>query len=111
MQDKELYRQILGIASPWSVDHLKLDLEKSAVSVFLYEDTGAPMVCPTCGQTSPVYDHREERTWRHLDSCQFLTFIVAAIPRVKCATHGVQTVDVPWSAVTQREPRRHLMRQ
>jgi transposase len=39
----------------------------------------------------------EERRWRHLDSCQFKTIIVARVPRLACAAHGTQTVAVPWA--------------
>ncbi len=31
--------------------------------------------CPECAMTLSVYDHSEEREWRHLDSCQFKTFL------------------------------------
>ncbi len=51
---------------------------------------------------SPVYDHREERTWRHLDSCQFKTYLVASVPRVKCDVDGVLTAEVPWSLPNSR---------
>src|SRR5207237_9640194 len=40
--------------------------------------------------------HAEERTWRHLDTCQFQTHLHAEIPRLKCPTHGVK-VRVPWA--------------
>lgn len=26
--------------------------------------------CPECEREPPVYDHAEEREWRHLDSCR-----------------------------------------
>jgi transposase len=39
---------------------------------------------------------REERAWRHLDSCQFQTLLVARLPRAQCPTHGVKTVEAPW---------------
>jgi len=42
-----------------------------------------------------VYDH-QERVWRHLDSCQFQTFVHARVPRVDCPTHGARQVIVPW---------------
>jgi hypothetical protein len=29
--------------------------------------------CPECGKDCGLHDHDEERTWRHLDSCQFQT--------------------------------------
>ncbi|MFZ4802917.1 MAG: ISL3 family transposase [Chlorobium sp.] len=67
------------------------------VHVYLVESPDAMWCCPTCGEPATLYDHREERTWRHLDSCQFQTYIVAAAPRVRCMTHGVLTVDLPWS--------------
>ncbi|MFT7511007.1 MAG: transposase, partial [Candidatus Omnitrophota bacterium] len=28
-----------------------------------------------------------ERRWRHLDSCQFKTFVRANVPRVQCPEH------------------------
>src|SRR5205085_4425672 len=38
-----------------------------------------------------------ERRWRHLDTCQYRTILVAQVPRVECAEHGVKTVRAPWS--------------
>jgi transposase len=102
MQDTELYRQLLGISSPWTVDRVELNLAECAVYVYLLEEPDATWPCPECGHAAPVYDHREARTWRHLDSCQFLTYLVAAVPRVACATHGVRTVHVPWSTPHSR---------
>jgi len=102
MQDTELYRQLLGVTSPWTVHRVTLNIDECAVYVYLAEEPDATWLCPTCGRPSPVYDHREERTWRHLDSCQFLTYLMAAVPRVECATHGVLTADVPWSTPHSR---------
>lgn len=31
-----------------------------------------------------LYDHAEERAWRHLDTCQFVTYLHARPPRVAC---------------------------
>ena len=42
-------------------------------------------------------DHAEPRVWRHLDTCQFKTFLHARIPRVDCPEHGVVQVKVPWA--------------
>jgi hypothetical protein len=56
---------------------------------------GATWTCPHCPKTLPLYDHAEERTWRHLDSCQFQTYLHASIPRVSCGEHGVVQVLVP----------------
>jgi transposase len=58
--------------------------------------------CPDCGAELPVYDHAEERAWRHLDSCQFKTFLHARPPRVRCAEHGVRQVRLPWAEPRSR---------
>ncbi|WCB48014.1 transposase family protein [Nitratidesulfovibrio vulgaris] len=53
--------------------------------------------CPICGRNLTCRDHAEPRTWRHLDTCQFKTFLSARIPRVDCPEHGVVQVKVPWA--------------
>jgi len=103
MQDTELYRQILGLPEPWHVDRVQLDVEEQSVHLFVeYDAKNAQWSCPDCGKACPVYDHREPRQWRHLDSCQFLTYLVASVPRVHCPQHGVQTVTVFWSEPNSR---------
>jgi len=102
MQDTELYRQLLGITAPWVVSRVALNIEEVAVYVHLIESADASWCCPTCGGPATLYDHREQRTWRHLDSCQFQTYLVAAVPRVRCATHGVLTAEVSWSVPNSR---------
>jgi transposase len=49
-----------------------------------------------CGEGVPGYDTRRRR-WRHLDTCQFHTFVEAHVPRVACPEHGVLSVTVPWA--------------
>jgi transposase len=49
-----------------------------------------------------VYDHLAERVWRHLDSCQFLTYLHARPPRVSCPEHGVHQVTLPWAQTGSR---------
>ncbi len=96
MRDKELYRQILGIQTPWTVTDIKLNLEAGEVQVYVEQEGDAKQKCPTCGASCPGYDKRE-RQWRHLDTCQLKTILVADLPRVQCADHGVISVHVPWA--------------
>ena len=58
--------------------------------------------CPQCERELPIYDHADEREWRHLDSCQFLTYLHAKPPRVNCPEHGVVQVQLPWAEPMSR---------
>src|SRR4051812_11424392 len=97
MTDAELYRQLLGLASPWQVAAVELDPEQCRVRVRVVPEEGTTWTCPACDQPCPGYDAREQRAWRHLDSCAFETWLVAILPRVRCPEHGVRTVAVPWA--------------
>jgi transposase len=96
MRDKDLYSQILGIQPPWKVAHVELEVEAGEVKVFIEQAPGTRQQCPRCGADCSGYDHRQ-RSWRHLDTCQLKTILVADVPRVNCSEHGVVTVHVPWS--------------
>ena len=97
MRDTELYRYLLGLESPWSVSRVELNLEQQRVDAWAEHPQGLRWPCPECGQELALYDHSEERVWRHLDSCQFKTFLHAQPPRVNCSTHGVRQVRLPWA--------------
>jgi transposase len=101
MDDRTLYATILGIAAPWEVARVELDDHAKAVHVGLEERSGTTFTCPECQRVSPLYDH-VERSWRHLDTCQYETRLHARVPRVDCAEHGVKTVPVPWATAHSR---------
>lgn len=96
MHDKQLYTQILGIRSPWRVADVQLSTTQGKVTVFVEPTPGSKQHCPSCGAQCPGYDHRR-RQWRHLDTCQFKTVLIADVPRLKCPNDGVIMVDVPWA--------------
>ena len=95
MKDTQLYSQILGISKPWKVVNVQISLADDEVQVTVARD-GGKLTCPKCGKTGPGYDQRTRR-WRHLDTCQLKTLLVADVPRMQCAEHGVVTVSVPWA--------------
>jgi transposase len=102
MQDTELYRRMLGLEAPWSVERIELDLEKQQVDVHAIHSDDAKWMCPECAVVFGIYDHSEVRTWRHLDSMQFKTFLHARVPRVNCSEHGVKQVKLPWAEPRSR---------
>lgn len=97
MQDRQLYQQILGIVSPWYVERVELKDDDEEVHVHLAHEENVHWRCPECDRECKVYDHRSERTWRHLDTCQYQTVLHAALPRTNCPEHGPRVARVSWA--------------
>lgn len=92
---------VYGITFPWQISHITTDKESGEVSLHVSCTDESKLRCPDCDQVSPVYDRRPRR-WRHLDTGQFSTYVVAQIVRVKCPVHGVLTITVPWASRSAR---------
>ncbi|THJ24008.1 MAG: ISL3 family transposase [Nitrospira sp. CG24E] len=102
MEDTALYQYLLNLQLPWRVSYVNLDVNGQRVDVWAEHPEAVAWACPHCAKTLPLSDHAEERTWRHLDSCQFQTYLHARIPRVECGVHGVVQVTVPWAEPRSR---------
>ncbi len=102
MQDRELYRRILGIEAPWYVDSVDLKLESGEIHVRLAHHDLIHWPCSECGCDCTLYDHQPEWQWRHLDTCQYQTILHAEPPRAECPEHGVRVVKLPWAEPSSR---------
>jgi transposase len=102
MDDRELYRQILGVSEPWRVARVELERAAGEIHVFLEHDEQTRWRCPECGVDCPLYDHQPERRWRHLDTCQYRTILHAQPPRSCCPEHGPRVVRLPWAEAGSR---------
>ncbi len=102
MQDRELYRQILGIESPWKVVRVELRRADGEVHVFLEHDEQVRWPCRQCSAVCALHDHQPERRWRHLDTCQYRTILHARPPRSDCSEHGPRVVRLPWAEASSR---------
>jgi len=102
VQDTKLFETILGIQAPWSIARVTLDTSGKRVDLWAEHRDATRWPCPECAQTLACHDHAEERVWRHLDTCQYQTFLHARVPRVDCPTHGVRQVSVPWAEPRSR---------
>ena len=102
MQDRELYRQILGIEAPWFVERVELKLAEGEVHIYLEHREMTSWPCPECGASCQLYDHQGERQWRHLDTCQYQTILHARPPRTECAEHGVRVLKLTWAEPSSR---------
>jgi transposase len=83
--------------APWRVERVELDPEAGELHLYLEAAVQAAWRCRECDQGSPLYDHSEERVWRHLNFFQYQALLHARVPRVRCGQCGVHTVAVPWA--------------
>lgn len=98
---QEHYARLLGLATPWAVTRVKLNVEKLRVDIFV-EHKGTAGLCPECGSSCRIYDRSPGRIWRHLDTMQFETFLYCEPPRIECEEHGVKTMELPWAGKHSR---------
>jgi transposase len=82
---------------PWEISKIEVDETRKRVDIYLEYLKGKGK-CPECKKIMPLYDERETRVWRHLDTCEYQTYLHCKIPRTNCTSHGIKTMDVPWSA-------------
>jgi transposase len=101
MQNTEFYHSLLQLTPDWRVSRVETNHTTRVIDVYLeYTRTDAPS--PDGSQRCPIYDRREERRWRHLDTMQYQTYLHARVPRIRLASGEVVTITVPWS-----EPHSH----
>jgi len=96
MQVEDHYGLLLGIHSPWEIISVNLNIAESRVDIYV-EYTNLSGKCPECGDLHPKYDDRKSRTWRHLDTMQFATYIHCQLPRLNCSVHKVKSLQAPWA--------------
>lgn len=104
MNFEEFYVGLLGVVEPWFVSKITVEDEPGDEQVLVHVShrSGATWHCPECGDQCPLHDHGRERRWRHLDTCQAKTFLVARLPRVDCAKCGVRQVGASWTEDSSR---------
>ena len=101
MQSTNFYSQILGISSPWKIVSVDLDMEGKRVVIRAEVDRKIKWGNPET-QLSASLHKWTERSWRHLDTCQFETLITANVPSVKHQDGSIEEVSVPWAERYQR---------
>lgn len=96
MQNTEFYQTLLHLGSDWVVRTVETDHARLRIDLYLeYLPPDAPS--PQPGERCPIYDRREERCWRHLDTMQYETYLHARVPRIRLKRGDVVTIPVPWS--------------
>lgn len=93
---EHFYAQSLGLEAPWRVAKVVIDGERKEVRIRVEGAAGEAWGDPESGQRAEIKDW-QERTWRHLDTCEYETIISARVPRVVLSSGETMTVRVPWA--------------
>jgi transposase len=96
MNTNNFYGQLLGIEEPWLIENVELDMDEKRVDISV--KYSAKTARCQCGKECKIHDRSDSRTWRHLDTCQMMTYIHCAVPRTKCDDCKVKTISAPWSS-------------
>jgi transposase len=93
MEDTHFFEKLLGIKNPWYIAKVTQDQSLSRVDLYVEHNKGIKFPCPKCKQFCSIYDHTEEREFRHLNIFQMATYIHLRIPRIECPSDGVQRIE------------------
>jgi transposase len=102
VQDPSLLEAIIRLPAPWRIERAELRLAPARVDVWVGHSGDGFWPCPECRLPLPVQAAELERVWRHLDWCQFQTFVHAKVPRVACPRHALHEIAVPWAEAGSR---------
>ena len=95
MKDTQLFEKILELKKPWFVNNVILNTEKKEVEIQL----GLKSIwwgCDECQLRMHIRGYNNRRR-RHLNICNYKTFLTAKVPSVICKAHGSHFVQVPWA--------------
>lgn len=96
MQAQEFFERVLGLKEPWRVKDVRLDLGGAKVEVTVECRPGETWTTPE-GRRLQIHGW-EERRWRHLDTLQLETVLVARVPRLLDPDTGpTEMAPVPWA--------------
>jgi len=102
--DTKAWEELLGIAAPWRVASMEVDVERQEVVVRI--ECSSAHWCLASGQRCHVHGW-EQRRWRHLDLWQCRTIIEAEVPRLLDPVSGAtEMAPVPWAEGLSRWSKR-----
>lgn len=97
----QFFDLLLNLDEDWQVKKVEADYKLSEINVFI-EFIGKQAESPDTMEMCKLYDHAPVRTWRHLDTMQYKTYIKCKLPRIKDKTGKVVTVKPPWASKHER---------
>jgi transposase len=97
MNDTDLFQMALGLIPPWLVKRYTFDAKKKRLDIYLDFTRGGTFTCHGCGlEGCKAYD-TVDKTWRHLNFFEHVSYLHARVPRTNCDRCGIGLVSVPWA--------------
>jgi transposase len=96
MKDTEFFERALGLTKPWEVKAVRMDVGNRKVEIEI-ECTAKTMWFDAETEERLHIQGYEKRRWRHLDTMQFETVLIAEVPRVKYPDGHTENVKTPWA--------------
>lgn len=100
MRDTEFFERALELRAPWRVKSVAMDVGAKKVEIEV-ECDAKTVWSSEDGERLHIHGW-EKRSWRHLDTMQFETMIVAEVPRLKYPDKRTEMVPVPWAGARSR---------
>ena len=97
----QFFDLLLNLTDDWQVKDVRADYKNNEVFIDI-KHIGNKKFLSDKSEGTVIYDHAPRRTWRHLDTMQYKTYINCSLPRIK-DTHGkVITITPPWASKHDR---------
>lgn len=94
---EDLFAKALGLASPWFIESINFDTEKSKLDITINFKKGSTFV--DSDDESKAYKAYDtvNKTWRHMNFFQHECYLHARVPRIKRDDGRVRLIPSPWS--------------
>lgn len=97
MKEIELFQMALSVLPPWLVDRCDFDPDQKRLDIYIDFARGSEFTCYGCGREGCKAYDTVEKTWRHLNFFEHVTYLHARVPRTDCPNCGIGIVSVPWA--------------
>lgn len=95
---EEIFAQSIGLNDVGKVSRTELNAERREIHIYVAVHKTGNYKCPECGISCARYDDEEkDRIWLHSDVAGFLWYVHCRRPRIRCESHGVRVITVPWA--------------
>lgn len=101
MFTENLFTKLLQLEDGWIVESVDTDFSEQEIYIQI-ACVLDHLVDDQSGELCKVYDHAPIRSWRHLDTMQYKTFIKCQLPRIITSSGKVKTVQPNWASGYER---------